>query len=290
MKWLSYKHHGRIGFGVLRGTDSVVDLSGQGYADLKAALAAQDLPKLAQRAADLSATLRLDEISVLPPIIAPEKILCVGINYGKRNEEYQDGSALPAYPSVFVRFPGSLVGHGQPLLRPPESVQLDYEGEIALIIGKPGRRIALAHAWDHVAGLTCVNEGTVRDWTRHGKFNVTQGKNFDASGSIGPWMVSADTFDPTVPLTLHTRVNGELRQHDHTGNLIFSFAELIHYLSTWTRLEPGDIISTGTPIGSGGRATPPRFLQAGDVVEVEVSGIGTLSNPVIDEGGQAHFA
>jgi len=290
MKWLSYKHHEHVGFGVLRGADSVVDLSGQGYADLKAALAAQALPKLAQRATDLSATLRLDEISLLPPIIAPEKILCVGINYGKRNEEYRDGGALSAYPSVFVRFPGSFVGHGQPLLRPPESEQLDYEGEIALIIGKPGRRIALAHAWDHVAGLTCVNEGTVRDWVRHGKFNVTQGKNFDASGSMGPWMVSADTFDPTVPLTLYTRVNGELRQHDHTGNLIFSFAELIHYLSTWTRLEPGDIISTGTPIGSGGRATPPRFLQPGDVVEVEVSGIGTLSNPVTDEGSQEHFA
>ena len=225
----------------------------------------------------------LSALTLLPPIAHPGKIICVGVNYGNRNEEYKDGSAPPQYPSVFPRFPESFVGHGQPLLRPPESEQLDYEGEIAIVIGKAGRRIAAEDAWSHIAGLTCLNEGTVRDWLRHGKFNVTQGKNWDASGSMGPWLVSADAFDPQAPLTVTTRVNGEVRQHDSTANLMFPFAELIRYISIWTTLKPGDVISTGTPIGAGVRFDPPRFLKPGDVVEVEVSGIGTLSNPVADE-------
>jgi 2-keto-4-pentenoate hydratase/2-oxohepta-3-ene-1,7-dioic acid hydratase in catechol pathway len=283
MKLLSFEHQGRVGFGLLRGEDDIVDLGGQGHADLRAALAAQALPELARRAQALPATLKLADVRLLPPIPNPEKIICVGVNYGNRNEEYKDGSAAPAYPSVFPRFPGSFVGHGQPLLRPPESEQLDYEGEIALIIGKRGRRIAAADAWSHVAGLTCANEGTVRDWLRHGKFNVTQGKNFDASGSMGPWMVTADAFDPGEPLTVTTRVNGEQRQHDTTANLMFPFAELIRYISIWTTLEPGDVISTGTPVGAGVRFDPPRFLKPGDVVEVEVPGIGVLSNPVADD-------
>ncbi|HEY0297221.1 MAG TPA: fumarylacetoacetate hydrolase family protein, partial [Bordetella sp.] len=272
MKLLSFEHRGRSSFGLLRGDADIVDLGGLGYDSLRAALAAQALPELARRGAVLPATLRLAAVRLLPPIPVPEKIICVGVNYGNRNEEYKDGSAPPAYPSVFPRFPGSFVGHGQPLLRPPESEQLDYEGEIALIIGRRGRRIAAADAWSHVAGLTCANEGTVRDWLRHGKFNVTQGKNFDASGSMGPWMVSADAFDPAAPLTVTTRVNGERRQHDTTGNLMFPFAELIRYISIWTTLEPGDVISTGTPVGAGVRFTPPRFLKPGDVVEVEVPG------------------
>lgn len=283
MKLLSFEHEGRTGFGLLRDETDIVELSGLGYDSLRAALAAQALPELARRAATMPATLRLAQVRLLPPIPVPEKIICVGVNYGNRNEEYKDGSAPPAYPSVFPRFPGSFVGHGQPLLRPPESEQLDYEGEIAIIIGKRGRRIAAADAWSHVAGLTCANEGTVRDWLRHGKFNVTQGKNFDASGSMGPWMVTADVFDPAAPLTVTTRVNGEQRQHDTTDNLMFPFAELIRYISIWTTLEPGDVISTGTPIGAGVRFTPPRFLKPGDVVEVEVPGIGTLSNPVADD-------
>ncbi|OZI60025.1 fumarylacetoacetate hydrolase family protein [Bordetella genomosp. 11] len=283
MKLLSFEHRGRAGFGLLRGDADIVDLSGLGHASLRAALAAQALPELARRAEGMHATLRLADVRLLPPIPSPEKIICVGVNYGKRNEEYKDGSAPPAYPSVFPRFPGSFVGHGQPLLRPAESEQLDYEGEIAIVIGKRGRRIAAAHAWSHVAGLTCANEGTVRDWLRHGKFNVTQGKNFDASGSMGPWMVTADAFDPAAPLTVTTRVNGEQRQHDTTANLMFPFAELIRYISIWTTLEPGDIISTGTPVGAGVRFDPPRFLKPGDVVEVEVPGIGVLSNPVADD-------
>lgn len=282
MKLLSFEYQGRAGFGLLRG-DAVVDLSQQGYVDLHAVLAAGALPRLADMAANLDATLPLAALTLRPPIAAPGKIICVGVNYGNRNEEYKDGSAPPQYPSVFPRFPESFVGHGQPLLRPPESEQLDYEGEIALVIGKAGRRIAAADAWSHVAGLTCLNEGTIRDWLRHGKFNVTQGKNWDASGSMGPWLVTADEFDPRAPLTVTTRVNGEIRQHDTTANLMFPFDELIRYISTWTTLQPGDVISTGTPIGAGVRFTPPRFLKPGDVVEVEVSGIGTLSNPVAFE-------
>lgn len=283
MKLLSFTHDGQARFGALRGQDEVVALDGHGHDSLQAALAAGDLPALARLAESLPATHKLNQVRLLPPIPAPEKIICVGVNYGKRNEEYQDGSAPPAYPSVFPRFPGSFVGHGEPLLRPPESEQLDYEGEIAIVIGKTGRRIAAADAWSHVAGLTCLNEGTVRDWIKHGKFNVTQGKNFDASGSMGPWLVTADEFDPAAPLTVSTRVNGELRQQDTTDNLMFPFAELIRYISIWTTLKPGDVISTGTPIGAGVRFTPPRFLKPGDVVDVEVAGIGVLSNPVADE-------
>ena len=283
MKFLSYEFQGRHGFGALRGDIDIVPLSNQGYNSLQAALAVDALPVLQKLAAEQPATLSLDQVRLLPPITAPEKIICVGVNYGKRNEEYKDGSPPPAYPSVFPRFPGSFVGHGQPLLRPPESEQLDYEGEIAIVIGKAGRRISAADAWNHIAGLTCLNEGTVRDWIKHGKFNVTQGKNFDASGSMGPWMVTTDEFDRHAPLEVRTRVNGELRQQDRTDNLMFPFDELIRYISIWTELKPGDIISTGTPIGAGVRFTPPRFLKPGDVVEVEVSGIGTLSNPVADE-------
>jgi 5-carboxymethyl-2-hydroxymuconate isomerase len=162
-------------------------------------------------------------------------------------------------------------------------VQLDYEGEIAIVIGKSGRRIAQADALSHIAGLTCLNEGTIRDWVRHGKFNVTQGKNWDASGAIGPWLVTADEFADMDSLTVTTRVNGEVRQHDTTARLMFPFSRLIHYVSTWTTLVPGDVIATGTPTGAGVRFDPPRFLARGDVVQVEVSGVGVLENRVADE-------
>jgi 5-carboxymethyl-2-hydroxymuconate isomerase len=230
-----------------------------------------------------SADFAIKDVTLLPPVTAPEKILCVGVNYANRNEEYKDGSDLPKYPSLFMRTPGSFVGHNVPLVRPKESEQFDYEGEIVLVIGKAGRRIPKADALGHVAGLTLCNEGSVRDWLRHGKFNVTQGKNFDASGSLGPWMVTADEIDFDKPLRVNTRVNGELRQNDTTYNLIFPFDYLIAYISTFTTLKPGDLIATGTPAGAGGRFDVPKWLKAGDIVEVEVPGIGLLSNKVIDE-------
>jgi 2-keto-4-pentenoate hydratase/2-oxohepta-3-ene-1,7-dioic acid hydratase in catechol pathway len=225
----------------------------------------------------------IKDVVLLPPVTAPEKILCVGVNYANRNEEYKDGSEQPKYPSLFMRTPGSFVGHGTPLVRPRESEQFDYEGEIVLVIGKPGRRISKADALAHVAGITLCNEGSVRDWLRHGKFNVTQGKNFDASGGLGPWMVTADELDFAKPLRLKTRVNGELRQNDTTENLIFPFDYLIAYISTFTTVKPGDLIVTGTPAGAGARFEIPKWLKAGDVVEVEVPGIGLLRNSVVDE-------
>lgn len=217
------------------------------------------------------------------PIAVPGKIFCVGVNYRDRNAEYRDLSDAPKYPSIFMRTPGSLVGDGEPVLRPPESEQLDYEGEIVIAIGKPGRRIARESALTHVGGLTCGNEGSVRDWMRHGKFNVTQGKNFERSGAIGPHLVTADEFPRFDDLHVTTRVNGDVRQHDTTANLTFPFDYLIAYISTFAQLLPGDLIFTGTPVGAGARFDPPRWLRAGDVVEVEVEGVGTLRNTVADE-------
>lgn len=224
-------------------------------------------------------------INALPPPPFPlGKVLCVGVNYPERNAEYKDGSDVPKYPSLFVRFPSSLVGHGQPIIRPPESLQFDYEGEIVLVVGKRGRRIAEAEAADHIFGLTLMNEGSVRDWLRHGKFNVTQGKNFDRSGALGPVIVPRADVGALDQLAIETRVNGEVRQAGHTGTLMFPFARILSYVSTFTTLGPGDIIATGTPPGAGARFDPPKWLVPGDLVEVHCPAIGTLSNRVADEG------
>lgn len=194
-----------------------------------------------------------------------------------------DGSDRPKFPSLFVRFPESFVGPDEPLLRPPESEQLDYEGEIVLVMGKAGRRVPRATALGHVFGVTIANEGSIRDWLRHAKFNVTQGKNFARSGSLRPWIVPLPDLSPG-PMRVSTRVNGEVRQNDTTDRMIFPFDRIIEYISSFATLEPGDIILMGTPSGAGARFDPPRHLKAGDMVEVEVSGIGTLRNPVADKG------
>jgi 2-keto-4-pentenoate hydratase/2-oxohepta-3-ene-1,7-dioic acid hydratase in catechol pathway len=272
-------------FGAVDG-DRVIDLGrllGERYPTLGAVLRGGDLERALALARAGKPTIPLREIRYLPTVPDPEKIICIGINYGNRNAEYKDGAEAPQYPSVFMRTPGSLVGHLEPIWNPPESQQLDYEGEIVLVIGKGGRRIAAADAWRHVAGLTLMNEGSVRDWLRHSKFNVTPGKNFERSGSLGPWLVTADELEPSAELHLMTRVNGELRQDDTTANLIFPFARLIEYLSSFMRLTPGDLIATGTPTGAGARFDPPKYLRGGDTVEVEVQGIGTLRNVVVDE-------
>ena len=296
MKLISFERSGgEHGFGVLAGDGpGVIDLGarlGVGVTDLRQLLADGRLDQareLAQQVAarapgDAAGDLPLDELRFDCPIRQPEKILCIGVNYAERNEEYRDGTAAPSYPSVFPRFARSFVGHERAIRRPPESSQLDYEGEIAIVIGKAGRRIPRAQALSHIAGLTCLNEGTIRDWVRHGKFNVTQGKNWDGSGAIGPWLVTADEIGDMAALTVTTRVNGETRQHDSTARLMFPFDALISYLSTWTTLVPGDVIATGTPTGAGARFDPPRYLVAGDVVEVEVGGLGLLRNRVEDE-------
>lgn len=217
------------------------------------------------------------------PIPAPEKIICVGVNFPDRNAEYKDGQDAPPHMSLFIRFARSFTGHGQALIRPPETPQLDYEGEIAVVIGKGGRRIPEATALDHIAALTLCNEGTLRDWVRHAKFNVTQGKNWDRSGAIGPWLVPFTNPAQIADVNLQTRVNGEVRQDDRTGRMLFPVARQIAYISTFTTLVPGDIIVTGTPTGAGARFDPPRYLVPGDVIEVEAGGIGVLRNTVEDE-------
>jgi len=284
MNLLSFEVDGRRRFGAW--TDAgIVDLSDRlgGIADLRQLLAASAIERARDVAVRSKPSVDPAAVTFLPPIPAPEKILCIGVNYANRNAEYRDGSELPKYPSIFMRTPGSFVGHRQAIVRPIESAELDYEGEIVIVIGKAGRRIAEADAEQHIAGLTCMNEGTIRDWTRHGKFNVTQGKNFDRTGSIGPWMATADAFERFDDLRVATRVNGETRQDDTTANLMFSFRRIIAYVSTFTTLAPGDLIATGTPVGTGARRDPPVFLKPGDVVEVEVAGVGKLVNPIIAE-------
>jgi 2-keto-4-pentenoate hydratase/2-oxohepta-3-ene-1,7-dioic acid hydratase in catechol pathway len=240
----------------------------------------------ARAAAAGAADYALNDVTMLPPITTPEKIICVGINYPDRGAEYKkDGPVRPPqqYPNLFCRFPTSLVGDGQPIVRPKVSEQFDYEGEIVLVIGKEGRHIPKDKALSFIGGLTLGNEGSVRDWLRHGTLNVTQGKNFDNSGSLGPWIVPADDLDPAKPLRVTTKVNGQLRQDDTTDRLTWGFAWLINYISTFATLKPGDLIWTGTPTGAGGHQKPPAWLKPGDVVEVEVPEIGVLRNPVADE-------
>ncbi|RMF40633.1 MAG: FAA hydrolase family protein [Alphaproteobacteria bacterium] len=212
------------------------------------------------------------------------RILCVGVNFPDRNAEYRDGSAQPAHMSLFPRFASSFTGHEQPLIRPPESHMLDYEGEVAIVIGRAGRRIPPGEAYSHIAALTLCNEGTIRDWVRHAKFNVTQGKNWDRSGAMGPWLVPFTDPAQIEEARILTRVNGEVRQDDRLARMLFPIREQIAYISTFMALQPGDVIVTGTPAGAGARLDPPRFLQPGDVVEVEVEGIGILRNRVADEG------
>lgn len=211
------------------------------------------------------------------------RILCVGVNFPDRNAEYKDGSEQPKYMSLFPRFASGFTGHDRPLIRPPESHQLDYEGEVAIVIGKPGRRIAQADAYDHIAAITIANEGTIRDWVRHAKFNVTQGKNWDNSAALGPWLVPFTNPGQLDDARIVTRVNGEVRQDDVLSRMMHPIRREIAYISTFMTLQPGDIIVTGTPTGSGARLDPPQFLKPGDVVEVEVNTIGTLRNTVADE-------
>jgi 2-keto-4-pentenoate hydratase/2-oxohepta-3-ene-1,7-dioic acid hydratase in catechol pathway len=284
MKFLSFSKGDVQTFGAVVG-DGVVDLGARHLelADLREAIRTDRLGELAAEASAANADCTLDEISYLPTIPNPEKVICIGVNYANRNAEYKDGSEAPKYPSVFMRTRESLTGHEQPLMDPPESDQLDYEGEIVIVIGKEGRRIPEDKSHEHVAGLTIMNEGSLRDFLRHAKFNVTQGKNFERSGSLGPWMVTPDELDPMGELQVMTRVNGEERQNDTTDSLMFPFRYLISYLSTFYRLKPGDIIATGTPNGAGARFDPPKYLKEGDVVEVEVPGIGILRNGVETE-------
>jgi 2-keto-4-pentenoate hydratase/2-oxohepta-3-ene-1,7-dioic acid hydratase in catechol pathway len=281
----TYSIGGKTAYGYV--TDKgVADLAarfGKDYPTLREAIAAGALTKLTEDGAKRAPDHPLDAITWLPPIPSPEKIICIGVNYPDRNAEYKDNSDAPKYPSMFMRTPRSFVGHNTPIVRPHASPQLDYEGEVVLVIGKTGRHIPEKSALDHIGAVTLCNEGTIRDWLRHAKFNVTQGKNFDSTGSLGPWLVPYSGESQIADIRLTTKVNGELRQEDRTSRLIFGFRYLINYISTFATLVPGDIIVTGTPTGAGARFDPPRWLKPGDVIEVEAEGIGCLRNGVVDE-------
>jgi 2-keto-4-pentenoate hydratase/2-oxohepta-3-ene-1,7-dioic acid hydratase in catechol pathway len=285
MRLASYTLRGRPSFGAVV-ADGIVDLRARlsRYATLTEVFRAQALDQARAAAENVRPDVPLAEVELLPPLSAPEKILCIGINYKNRERDY-DMADLPKYPSMFYRAPNSLVGHGQNLVVPKISSQLDYEGEIALVIGRECKRVPKMRALEVIAGVTLCNEGTIRDWLRHGKFNVTQGKNFDASGSIGPWIATG--VDLTRPLHLTVRKNGEVTQDDSTANMIFSFADIIAYVTTFMTLKPGDIISTGTPIRKDASAAADGkeaiWLKPGDTVEIECPEIGALRNVVAPE-------
>ncbi len=281
MRLASYNLRGRPSFGAVVG-EGIVDLRSRlsRFATLLEVFRAQALGEAKEAADGVRPEVPLTAVELFPPLAAPEKILCCGINYANRGLDYAM-TEPPKYPSMFYRAPNSLVGHGQKLLRPKISEQLDYEGEIAMVIGRECKHVPKERALEVIAGLTLCNEGTIRDWLRHGQFNVTQGKNFDASGSIGPWIET--DIDLAKPLHLIVRKNGEVTQDDTTANMIYSFADLIAYITTFMTLKPGDIIVTGTPVKKGPKTDPPVWLKPGDTIEVECPDIGVLRNTVAAE-------
>ncbi len=281
MQLASYNLRGRPSFGAVVG-DGIVDLRARlsRFATLLDAFRAQALDQAKLAAEGVRPEVPLAEVELMPPLSSPEKILCIGINYADRTKDY-DMADKPKYPSMFYRAPNSLVGHGQSLIRPKVSEELDYEGELAIVIGRECKHVHKDDALGVIAGVTLCNEGTIRDWIRHGKFNVTQGKNFDATGSIGPWITT--DIDLTKPLHLTVRKNGKVTQDDTTANMIFSFADIIAYVTTFMTLKAGDIISTGTPVKKGAKTDTPVWLKPGDIIELECPDVGVLRNIVADE-------
>jgi 2-keto-4-pentenoate hydratase/2-oxohepta-3-ene-1,7-dioic acid hydratase in catechol pathway len=278
MKLLSFAADGKEWFGAAR-EDGVVTLSDKiGQPTLRAALAAGALEKMRELAQTATPDHKLGEIKFLPVIPRPEKILCAGINY--RSHAAEMSRELPKQPSMFIRFADTLVGHGGDLIRPKLSDNFDFEGELALVIGKSGRNIAADHALQHVAGYTCFVDGSVRDYQ---KFSVTSGKNFPGTGPLGPWLVTRDEIPDPSRLTLTTRLNGKEVQRSGTDLLIYSIPQIIAFCSQFTALAPGDVISTGTPEGVGHSRKPPLWMKAGDTLEVEITGIGVLRAQVVEE-------
>ena len=282
MKLVSYQRGGRDGFGAVI-DDGVIDLGaalGGRFADLKALLAADAMGQAREAIAGRKADFALDSVELLPVIPNPGKIWCCGLNYGEHVRE--TNREVTEQPTFFLRVADSQVGHGQAIVRPRESTQLDYEAEIAVVIGKPGRRIAEADAFAHIAGYACYNDGSVRDWQKHTSQWVP-GKNFWRTGGFGPWMVTADEIPANTVMSLVTRLNGVEMQRATTDMLIHSIARQIAYTSTVAPLQAGDVIVTGTPGGVGARRSPPVWMKAGDVVEIEVDRIGVLRNAIVDE-------
>lgn len=274
-KYISFKRpDGTSSFGRIQG-DTVMDLGKPGTdAWLKDALAA-DLAVL-----DATGEFARGDVTLLPVVPNPDKILCVGLNYATHVAE--TGREQKEHPAIFTRWADSLIADGQPMVRPPESERFDYEGELAVIIGKPGRRIDPANAWDHVAGYTAFNDGSIRDWQRH-NIQFTPGKTWPGTGGFGPHMVVPGDVADLAAQRVQTRVNGELVQDQPISDMIWDIPAVIAYCSTFTELNPGDVIASGTPGGVGDKRKPALYLKAGDTVEVSIGVIGTLSNPVIDE-------
>jgi 2-keto-4-pentenoate hydratase/2-oxohepta-3-ene-1,7-dioic acid hydratase in catechol pathway len=282
MKLVSFEAAGTARFGAVKG-NGIVELgphfSSRGISSLRQLLAADAVAEAGRIAADHPAGFALSDVTLLPPVPDPGKIICIGLNY--HDHVVETGRTVTENPSIFARFPESQVGHLQPMVKPFESEHFDYEGELALVIGRGGRRIAEADALAAVAGYACYNEGSIRDWQRHTSQFIA-GKTFARSGAFGPWMVTADEIPDPTRLTLETRLNGQTVQKSTTDLLITSIPAIIRYCSTILTLEPGDVIVTGTPGGVGAKRNPPLWMKPGDTVEVEISGIGTLRNPIIE--------
>jgi 2-keto-4-pentenoate hydratase/2-oxohepta-3-ene-1,7-dioic acid hydratase in catechol pathway len=260
----------------------IVDLGrrlGNRYSDLRTLLERNGLEE-ARKAAGSAADYKESEVTWLPVIPNPGKIVCVGLNYEEHRQE--TGRDKTEQPALFLRLAESQVGHRQPILRPRESKNLDYEAEIAVVIGRAGRRISQKDSWNHIAGYSCYNDGSVRDWQRH-TVQWTAGKNFASTGGFGPWMVSADEIPAGALLTLSCRLNGERMQHATTEQMIFKIPKLIEYISSFTTLLPGDVIVTGTPGGVGARRNPPVWMKPGDTVEIEIDKVGVLVNSITDD-------
>lgn len=279
MKLLSFKINGRTSFGAVVG-EKVVDLGRKfegRYADLVDVLKAGALPEVERALVGAEGDYPLSQIEFLPVIPNPSKIICIGVNYETHRAEI--GRDPSKKPMVFARFADTQVGHGQPMLLPPETPTFDYEGEIAVIIGKAGRRISQDNCWDYIAGYAPYNDGSIRDWQRHTP-QWTPGKNWYQTGAFGPWMTTRDEIADNQKLHLLTRLNGMEVQNADSSQMIFSIPYLIEYCSTFIPLEPGDVIVTGTPGGVGVRREPQLFMKDGDVVEVEITEVGILSNPI----------
>ena len=282
MKLASFVHQGIRSYGIVK-ADGVINLGqrlGDRYGDLKSLLAADALSE-AQQLSGEATDLRFDDLNFLPVIENPGKILCVGMNYAEKRKECDQHN--PA-PPLFVRFADSQTGHNTPVLKPRHSSEFDYEGELAVIIGKGGENISRDVALSHVAGYSCYMDGSARDW-QHTWF--TAGKNWRQTGAFGPWMTTADEIPDPHQLTIRTWLNGRMVQDDNTASMIHKVAELIEYISTFTSLTPGDVIITGSPGGVGKKRNPPLFMKAGDRIEVEIENIGHLSNVIIDAPAHA---
>ena len=279
MKLASYRAGGLTGYGIVTG-QGVVDLTrrlGTKYPDLRAVLAAGALPEAQQASAGAAPDYQITDVHLLPVIPNPDKIICVGLNYEEHRVE--SGRDKTDNPVLFVRFPNSQIGANQPMLRPRESTHFDYEAEIAVIIGKGGRRISEQDSWSHIAGYSCYNDGSIRDWQRHTS-QFTAGKNFPGTGAFGPWMVTADEIPPDTVMTLTGRLNGLEVQRATSEQMIFKIPALIRYISTFTELLAGDVIVSGTPGGVGAKRTPPLWMKPGDTVEIEIDKVGVLRNTI----------